>query len=137
METSEIRIVVYNPAQEGSQGVYVLSRGTNTGKVQKMPSCNSYAIYAPIELLPLVEATANILFQSNRLRPYLHGSCIEFVRIQTYRALFVDLWQTITPEVIARVAKQLELLEQYASSLQLQLKKVVSLYGAVASSALR
>lgn len=136
METSQIRIVVYNPAQEGTKGVYVLSRGANTGKVQKVPSLNTYAIYAPDEVLPWVEATANILFQSRRLRPYLHGTCIEFVRIQVYRSLFNELWRTITPEVIAKVAKQLEVLEQYSSSLQAQLKKVASLYCAVASAVL-
>lgn len=118
METSQIRIVVYNPVQEGTKGVYVLSRGANTGKVQKVPSLNTYAIYAPDEVLPLVEATANILFQSRRLRPYLHGTCIEFVRIQVYRSLFNELWRTITPEVIAKVAKQLEVLEQFAGAVE-------------------
>jgi len=136
METSKIKIQVFNPAQEKQPAVYVLSRGLNSGKVQKEPSANSYAIYAPSELLPLVKAAANILYQSKRLRPYLHGSVIEFVRVEVYRHLFFDLWRSLSPETILKVSNQLQALEQYAGSLQKQLQKVSQLYYAVAKSAL-
>lgn len=135
METSKIRIQVFNPAQESQPAVYVLSRGLNSGKVQNQPSANSYAIYAPSELLPLVKAAANILFQSRRLQPYLHGSVIEFVKVDVYRHLFFELWRSLSPDVIEKTAKQMQALEQYSANLQTQLKKVVQLYRAIALSA--
>ncbi len=135
METAKIRIQVFSPAQQNLPAVYVLSRGQNTGKVQYQPSANSYAIYAPSHLLPLVKAAADILFQSHRLRPYLHGSVIEFVKIDVYRHLFFELWRSLSPEVIAQVSKQLQALEQYSANLQTQLKKVVQLHRTIALSA--
>lgn len=98
METEKIKIQVFNLAQEKQPAVYVLSRGLNSGKVQKEPSANSYAIYAPSELLPLVKAAANILFQSKRLRPYLHGSVIEFVKVGVYRHLFLSCGAHFPPK---------------------------------------
>ena len=135
METAKIKIQVFNPTQESQPAVYVLSRGLNSGKVQNQPSANSYAIYAPSELLPLVKAAANILFQSHRLRPYLHGSVIEFVKIDVYRHLFFELWRSLSPDVIEKTAKQMQALEQYSANLETQLKKVVQLYRAIALSA--
>lgn len=137
METSKIKIQVFNPAQEKLPAVYVLSRGLNSGKVQNQPSANSYAIYAPSELLPLVKAAANILFQSRRLQPYLHGSVIEFVKVDVYRHLFFELWLSLSPEVIEKTAKQLSALELYQSKVQEQLVKIRQLRTAIAFAALK
>lgn len=137
METSKIKIQVFNPAQEKQPAVYVLSRGLNSGKVQNQPSANSYAIYAPSELLPLVKAAANILFQSRRLQPYLHGSVIEFVKVDVYRHLFFELWLSLSPEVIEKTAKQLSALELYQSKVQEQLVKIRQLRTAIAFAALK
>lgn len=137
METAKIRIQVFSPAQQNQPAVYVLSRGQNTGKVQNQPSANSYAIYAPSHLLPLVKAAADILFQSHRLRPYLHGSVIEFVTVETYRKLFVQLWQSLSRETIEQTAKQLTAIDVYLCQIQKQLKTIGQLRTAIVFAALK
>jgi len=137
MELTKIKIGVYNSNLENSSAVYVLSRGTNTGKLQNQPTANTYAIYAPSDLLPLVKAAAFILFQSKSLRPHLHGSVIEFVCVDTYRKLFFELWRSLSPENLKQVSSKLEALEQYSENLQNQLKKVAQLRTFVAAAAFR
>ena len=82
------------------------------------------------------KAVARILFESGSLRPYLHGSVIEFVSIDVYRSQFTQLWETLDAERISSVTAKLDAIDQYLVNLSDQLKKVKQLRHHLAIAAL-
>ncbi|MBO4778359.1 MAG: hypothetical protein J5588_07695 [Bacteroidales bacterium] len=103
---SNITIKTYNGSRNPS-AVYVLSRGNNSGKLLDAPCPNCYEITAPSVDIKHIRAAVHILFCSGLLRQYLHGSVIEFVRLEQYRKVFAELWNKISPEVMEQTAKML------------------------------
>lgn len=136
MKETEIKISVFN-GNTNPNAVYILSRGKNTGKVLIQPCPNCYVISAKSASISEVKAVANILFVSGRLRPFMHGSVIDFVRINEYRKMFFQLWQTLSPEKIEQIAKYLTTLEDYQNKIVKQLQNIKQLRTAVAFSALK
>jgi hypothetical protein len=135
MQTEEIKISVFN-GNTIENAVYVLSRGKNTGKVLSQPCPNCYAISIPQASTSEVKAVANILFVSGKLKPFLHGSVIEFVTVENYRKLFLQLWRILSPEKVEQTAKQLSALDLYQLKIQQQLKTISQLRTAIAFAAL-
>ncbi|MCQ2959634.1 MAG: hypothetical protein MJ198_05525 [Bacteroidales bacterium] len=105
-----IKIRTYNGIPKPN-AVYVLSRGSNSGKLQKAPCPNCYEIISETNRVGELSAAVHILFCSGRLRPYLHGSVIEFVRLEHYRKLFLELWNNIDPTVMEKTATVLKGIE--------------------------
>ena len=132
---TEIKIQVYN-GKPSSAAVYVLSRGGNSGKVLNQPCPNCYAIQAPPEMLSEVRAVAQILFISEKLRPFLRGSVIEFVTVKAYRKEFLKLWHSLSAEKISQAAAQLAALEAYAATVQAQFATLRQLRKSIAFAAL-
>lgn len=128
MKLNDINIKTYNGTPSGT-AVYVLSRGTNSGKVLDAPCPNCYEITAAAEVLPKIRAVAQILFCSGHLRQYLHGSVIEFVRIEHYRLQFYRFWNNISPDVLEKTAEALNALDlcQVATLKKLKLIKEMRL----------
>ncbi len=135
MQTTEIKISVFN-GNTIENAVYVLSRGKNTGKVLSQPCPNCYAINIPKASTSEVKAVANILFVSGKLKPFFHGSVIEFVTIENYRKVFFQLWRILSPEKVEQTARQLSAIDLYQVQIQKQLKTISQLRTAVAFAAL-
>lgn len=135
MQTTEIKISVFN-GNTIENAVYVLGRGKNTGKVLSQPCPNCYAISVPKASTAEVKAVANILFISGKLKPFFHGSVIEFVTIENYRKMFLQLWRILSPEKVEQTVKQLSAIDLYQVQIQKQLKTISQLRTAVAFAAL-
>ena len=133
MKNSHIQVKTYQGCQN-PDAVYVLSRGLNSGKPLETPCPNCYQILSPDP--QQAKAVARILFESGSLRPYLHGSVIEFVRIDVYRSQFTKLWETLDAERISVVTAKLDALDQYLVNLSAQLKKAKQLRHHLAISAI-
>ena len=135
MQTTEIKISVFN-GNSIENAVYVLSRGKNPGKVlaQLCPDC--YVISVPKASSSEVKAVANILFVSGKLKPFFHGFVIEFVTIENYRKMFLQLWRILSPEKVEQTARQLWAIDLYQVKIQKQLKSISQLRTAVAFAAL-
>ena len=133
MKNSHIQVKTYQGNKQPN-AVYVLSRGLNSGKPLDVPCPNCYQIITPNP--KQAKAVARILFESGSLRPYLHGSVIEFVRIDVYRSQFTKLWETLDAERISVVTAKLDALDQYLVNLSAQLKKAKQLRHHLAISAL-
>lgn len=136
MQETEIKISVFN-GNTNPNAIYILSRSKNTGKLLVQPCPNCYAISAKSASISEVKAVANILFVPGRLRPFMHGSVIEFVRINEYRKMFFQLWRKLSPEKVKQTAKQLTALEEYQKDIVKQLQNIKQLRVAVAFSALK
>lgn len=135
MQTTEVKISVFN-GNSIENAVYVLSRGKNTGKVLSQPCPNCYAISVPKASTSEVKAVANILFVSGKLKPFFHGSVIEFVTIENYRKMFLQLWRILLPEKVEQTARQLSAIDLYQVKIQKQLKTISQLRIAIAFAAL-
>ena len=135
MQTTEIKISVFN-GNSIENAVYVLSRGKNTGKVLSQPCPNCYVISVPKASTSEVKAVANILFVSGKLKPFFHGSVIEFVTIENYRKMFFQLWRILSSEKVEQTARQLSAIDLYQVKIQKQLKAIRQLRTAVAFAAL-
>ena len=133
MKNSHIQVKTYQGTHQPN-AIYVLSRGLNSGKPLESPCPNCYQILSPDPRQ--AKAVARILFESGSLRPYLHGSVIEFVRIDVYRSQFTKLWETLDAERISVVTAKLDALDQYLVNLSAQLKKAKQLRHNLAISAL-
>lgn len=136
MQASEIQIKVFN-GKSVENAVYVLNRGRNTGKVLSQPCPNCFTISIPGAATAEVKAVANILFVSGKIKPFLRGSVIEFVTVETYRKLFNQFWRLLSLEIVEQTAKQLSALELYQSKVQEQLVKIRQLRTAIAFAALK
>ena len=136
MQASEIQIKVFN-GKSVENAVYVLNRGRNTGKVLSQPCPNCFTIPIPGATTAEVKAVANILFVSGKIKPFLRGSVIEFVTVETYRKMFIQLWRLLSLEIVEQTAKQLSALELYQSKVQEQLVKIRQLRIAIAFAALK
>ena len=135
MQTTEIKISVFN-GNSIENAVYVLSRGKNTGKVLAQPCPDCYVISVPKASSSEVKAVANILFVSGKLKPFFHGFVIEFVTIENYRKMFLQLWRILSPEKVEQTARQLWTIDLYQVKIQKQLKSISQLRTAVAFAAL-
>lgn len=133
MKNSHIQVKTYQGNQQPN-AVYVLSRGLNSGKPLDVPCPNCYQILTPNPMQ--AKAVARILFESGNLRPHLHGSVIEFVRIDVYRSQFTQLWETLDAECISAVTAKLDAIDKYLANLACQLQKVKQLRHHLAISAL-
>ena len=133
MKNSHIQVKTYQGNQQPN-AVYVLSRGLNSGKPLDVPCPNCYQILTPNPMQ--AKAVARILFESGNLRPHLHGSVIEFVRIDVYRSQFTQLWETLDAERISAVTAKLDAIDNYLANLASQLQKVKQLRHHLAISAL-
>jgi hypothetical protein len=131
---SNITIKTYNGSRNPS-AVYGLSRGINSGKPLDEPCPNCYEITATATDIRHIRAAANILFCSGQLRPYLHGSVIEFVRLEQYRKLFAELWSNISPEVMEQTSRMLAGIEACQAETLKRLKKLKELRFAIARTA--
>lgn len=136
MQITEIKISVFN-GNSIENAVFVLSRGKNTGKVLSQPCSNCYAISVPNATTSEVKAVANILFISGKLKPFFHGSVIEFVTIENYRKMFLQLWRILSPEKVEQTARQLSAMDLYQVKIQKQLKAISQPRTAVAFAALK
>lgn len=133
---TNIEIKVHN-GTETTPAVYVLSRGQNSGKPLAKPCPNCYAIQAETESLSEVRAVAHILFVSGKLKPFLHGSVIEFVTVKAYRKAFLNLWQSLPIEKVIETAQALAQLEQQTEILRKQLLLLAQLRKMTAFAALK
>ena len=133
MKNSHIQVKTYQGCQN-PDAVYVLSRGLNSGKPLENPCPNCYQIVSPNPRQ--AKAVARILFESGSLRPFLHGSVIEFVRIDVYRSQFINLWESLNIEKVSDTLNKLDAIDQYLSNLTMQLKKIKQLRHYVAISAI-
>ena len=133
MKNSHIQVKTYQGNQQ-PDAVYVLSRGLNSGKPLETPCPNCYQIVSPNPRQ--AKAVARILFESGSLRPFLHGSVIEFVRIDVYRSQFINLWESLNIEKVSDTLNKLDAIDQYLSNLTMQLKKIKQLRHYVAISAI-
>lgn len=133
MKNSHIQVKTYQGNLQPN-AVYVLSRGLNSGKPLDVPCPNCYQILTPNPMQ--AKAVARILFESGSLRPHLHGSVIEFVRIDVYRSQFSQLWETLDAERISAVTAKLDAIDNYLANLASQLQKVKQLRHHLAISAL-
>lgn len=133
MKNSHIQVKTYQGNKQPN-AVYVLSRGLNSGKPLDVPCPNCYQILTPDPRQ--AKAVARILFESGNLRPHLHGSVIEFVRIDVYRSQFTQLWETLDAERISAVTAKLDAIDKYLANLAGQLQKVKHLRHHLAISAL-
>lgn len=129
-----ITIRTYNGIPKPN-AVYVLSRGSNSGKLLKEPCPNCYEITSETNRVGELSAAVHILFCSGRLRPYLHGSVIEFVRLEHYRKLFLELWSNISPEVMEQTSRMLAGIEACQAETLKRLKKLKELRFAIARTA--
>jgi hypothetical protein len=68
---------------------YVLNKGKNAGQPSRKPYCNSFVVFgnndSATEKLFWI---ANILHRGHYFKPYLVGSCVEFIHIGSVRRLF-------------------------------------------------
>lgn len=135
MRTEQVKIKVHN-GTENHSAVYVLSRGRNSGKVLNQPCPNCYAIQVPAEQLAQVRAVAHILFISEKLKPHLQGSVIEFITVGAYRKQFFALWRSISPATVTQTAQALADLEQHQTAIQKQLVLLRQLRQSIAFAAL-
>ena len=133
MKNSHIQVKTYQGCQN-PDAVYVLSRGLNSGKPLETPCPNCYQIVSPNPRQ--AKAVARILFESGSLRPFLHGSVIEFVSIDVYRSQFINLWESLNIEKVSDTLNKLDAIDQYLSNLTMQLKKIKQLRHYVAISAI-
>lgn len=136
MQIDSIKIQVYN-GKPSRVAVYVLSRGSNLGKVLNQPCPNCYTIQATPEILSEVRTVTQILFISEKLKPFLRGSVIEFVTVAAYRKAFLKFWRSLSVETISKTAAQLAALEAYAATVQKQLSEIHSLRKSIAFAALK
>lgn len=133
MKNSHIQVKTYQGTQQPN-AIYVLSRGLNSGKPLDAPCPNCFQILTPDPRQ--AKAVARILFESGNLRQHLHGSVIEFVRIDVYRSQFTQLWETLDAERISAVTAKLDAIDNYLANLASQLQKVKQLRHHLAISAL-
>ena len=133
MKNSHIQVKTYQGTQQPN-AIYVLSRGLNSGKPLDAPCPNCFQIVSPNP--KQAKAVARILFESGNLRPFLHGSVIEFVRIDVYRSQFITIWDSLNPERAADTIKKLDAIDSYLSNLTDQFKKIKQLRHFLAVSAI-
>lgn len=131
-----ITIRTYNGIPKPN-AVYVLSRGCNSGKLLKEPCPNCYEITSETNRVEELSAAVHILFCSGRLRPYLHGSVIEFVRLEHYRKLFLELWNNIDPTVMEKTATVLKGIEICQAETLKKLKQLKEMRFYVAKCAIK
>jgi len=133
MKNSHIQVKTYQGIRQPN-AVYVLSRGLNSGKPLEAPCPNCFQIVSPNPMQ--AKAVARILFESGTLRPYLHGSVIEFVCIDVYRTQFITIWESLNPDRAADTINKLDAIDKYLSNLTEQLKKIKQLRHYLAISAI-
>ena len=133
MKNSHIQVKTYQGTQQPN-AIYVLSRGLNSGKPLDAPCPNCFQILTPDPRQ--AKAVARILFESGNLRQHLHGSVIEFVRIDVYRSQFTKLWESLDFERITDVSAKLDAIDKYLSNLTDQFKKIKQLRHYLAISAI-
>lgn len=136
MKTLSIQIKVYNGKPQ-SNVIYILSRGSHSGKVLNQPCPNCYTIQSDESFLPVIRATAHVLYLSGSLSVLLRGSVIEFITVSDYRNAFLNLWHSLNSEKILQTASSLSALENHLAVIQKQQKLILQLIRATAFSALK